>query len=159
MAVQLMQKGQPFEKGRVLILGGPDDWRAAEALRRSLPRDRWIDLTRQGDLLGAYACLKRARLFVGNDSGLMHLAAAAGAPTLGLFGPSDERLYGPWGEYTRVARGPRSFEQIRAKDPELNQPVCHMLDLPVETVLEAAVRLLTEPQTALHEPMTSRRHA
>src|SRR3569833_3782149 len=105
MAVQLMQKGQPFEKGRVLILGGPDGWRAAEALRRSLPRDRWIDLPREGDLLAAYACLKRARLFVGNDSGLMHLAAAAGAPTLGLFGPSDERRYGPWGEYTRVARG------------------------------------------------------
>ena len=61
MAVQLMQKGQPFEKGRVLILGGPDDRRSAEPLRRSLPRDRWIDLTGQGDLITAYACLKRPR--------------------------------------------------------------------------------------------------
>ncbi len=133
-----MQKGQPFEKGRVLILGGPDDRRSAEPLRRSLPRDRWIDLTGQVDLLTAYACLKRARLFVGNDSGLMHLAAAAGAPTVGLFGPSDERLYGPWGEYTRVVRGARAFDQIKAKDPDLSQPVCHMLDLRVEQVLEEA---------------------
>ena len=97
LAVQLMRKGGPFEKGRLLILGGPDDWRAAEPLRRSLPRERWIDLTGHAELLTAYAALKRARLFVGNDSGLMHLAAAAGAPTLGLFGPSDDRLYAPWG--------------------------------------------------------------
>ena len=141
LAVQLMQKGQPFEKGRLLILGGPDDRRAAESLRRSLPRERWIDLTGQVDLLTAYACLKRARLFVGNDSGLMHLAAAAGAPTVGLFGPSDERLYAPWGEFSRVVRGSRAFDQIKAKDPELNQPVCHMLDLQVEQVLKEAEAL------------------
>jgi ADP-heptose:LPS heptosyltransferase len=141
LAVQLMQKGQPFENGRLLILGGPDDRRAAEPLRRSLPRDRWIDLTGQADLLTTYACLKRARLFVGNDSGLMHMAAAAGAPTLGLFGPSDERLYGPWGEYTAVARGARSFAQIRANDPGLNQPVCHMLDLRLDQVVDQAKAL------------------
>lgn len=140
-AVQLMEKGAPFEHGRLLILGGPDDWRAAEPLRRSIPRERWIDLTGQGDLLITYAALKQARLFVGNDSGLMHLAAAAGAPTLGLFGPSDERLYGPWGENTRVVRGPRSFSQIQAVDPGLCQPVCHMLDLPVSAVVKAAKAL------------------
>jgi len=148
-AVQLMEKGAPFEHGRLLILGGPDDWRAAEPLRRSLPRDRWIDLTGQADLLTAYAALKRARLYIGNDSGLMHLAAAAGKPTIGLFGPSDERLYGPWGAKTRVVRGPRSFTQIQVVDPTLSQPVCHMLDLPVRSVVEAAKALFaeTEPKT------------
>ena len=55
-------------------------------------------------------------------------------PTLGLFGPSDEQLYGPWGENARVVRGPRSFEQIRAVDPSFGQALCHMMDLPVETV-------------------------
>ena len=143
-AAQLMQKGQPFQKGRVLILGGPDDRRSAEPLRRSLPRERWIDLTGEGDLLTAYACLKRARLFIGNDSGLMHLAAAAGAPTLGLFGPSDDRLYAPWGRHTRVVRGPRSFAQLRAIDPGLSQPVCHMLDLKVEQVIDEAKALFED---------------
>src|SRR6185312_6605823 len=125
-AVQLMAKGQPFEKGRVLILGGPGDQRAAEPLRRSLPRERWIDLTGESDLLTAYACLKRARLFIGNDSGLMHLAAAAGAPTLGLFGPSDDRLYAPWGRHGRALRGPRSFSHLRALDTALVLPVCQL---------------------------------
>lgn len=152
LAVQMMQKGGPFEKGRLLILGGPDDWRASEPLRRSLPRERWIDLTGQADLLTAYACLKRARLFVGNDSGLMHLAAAAGAPTLGLFGPSDDRLYAPWGANTRVVRGARSFAQIQASDPNLSQPVCHMLDLPVVKVLAAARELFDATQSLYGAP-------
>jgi ADP-heptose:LPS heptosyltransferase len=146
LAVQLMQKGGPFENGRLLILGGPDDWRASEPLRRSLPRERWIDLTGKADLLTVYACLKRARLFVGNDSGLMHLAAAAGAPTLGLFGPSDERLYGPWGGNARTVRGPRSLAQILTVDPTLSQPVCHMMDLPVAQVLAAARALFEATQ-------------
>jgi ADP-heptose:LPS heptosyltransferase len=152
-AVQLMEKGAPFADGRLLILGGPDDWRAAEPMRRSIPRERWIDMTGQADLLTAYAALKHARLFIGNDSGLMHLAAAAGAPTLGLFGPSDERLYGPWGENTRVVRGPRSFSQIQAVDPGLSQPVCHMLDLPVSKVVQAAKALFEA--TAEPEPKRS----
>jgi len=152
MAVQLLQKGGPFENGRLLILGGPDDSRASEPLRRSLPRERWIDLTGQVDLLTAYACLKRARLFVGNDSGLMHLAAAAGAPTLGLFGPSDERLYGPWGQNTRTVRGPRTLAQIQAKDPGLNQPVCHMLDLPATQVVAAARELFAATEAVQAVP-------
>jgi heptosyltransferase-3 len=43
------------------------------------------------------ALLARAALFVGNDSGLMHLAAAAGAPTIGLFGPTPASEYAPVG--------------------------------------------------------------
>ncbi|HUO21048.1 MAG TPA: glycosyltransferase family 9 protein [Caulobacteraceae bacterium] len=153
-AVELMKPGAPFEHGRLLILGGPDDRRAAEPLRRSLPRERWIDLTGQADLLITYAALKRARLYIGNDSGLMHLAAAAGTPTVGLFGPSDERLYGPWGRHTRVVRGPRSFAQIQAVDPSLSQPVCHMLDLPVAQVVAAAKDLFaaSEPKPGSEPP-------
>jgi ADP-heptose:LPS heptosyltransferase len=111
-------------------------------------RDQFIDLVGQVDLLTAFACLKRARLFIGNDSGTMHLAAAAGAPTLGLFGPSDHRLYAPWGQATRVVRGPRTFEQIRTVDPTFSQALCHMMDLTVDTVEAAARELLaaTEPK-------------
>ena len=117
-----------------------------DELRRVLPKERIIDLVGQVDLLTAYAALGHARLFIGNDSGLMHLAAAAETPTLGLFGPSDERLYGPWGKHARALRGPRSFEQFKAVDPNLNQTIRHMSDLPVVAVVEAATALLTETQ-------------
>ena len=127
-----------------MILGGPDDVRTVEELKRSLTKGRVIDLTGQVDLLTAYACLSHARLYIGNDSGLMHLAAAAGTPTLALFGPSDERLYGPWGAHVRALRGPRSFEQFKQIDPDLSQSIRHMSDLPVDSVVEAARVLLQE---------------
>lgn len=142
VAIELLDAEGPMAGGRLMVLGGPEDARYVESLVRTVPRDRVIDLTGQIDLLTAYAVLKRARLFVGNDSGLMHLAAAAGAPTLGLFGPSDDRLYAPWGPNTRVVRGPREFEQFKAVDPGLNQTIGHMMDLPVDTVVEAARKLL-----------------
>ena len=105
-------------------------------------RGRCIDLTGKVDLLTAYACLRRARLFIGNDSGLMHIAAAAGAPTLGLFGPSDERRYAPWGDHAQAIRGPRGFEQFLAVDPDLSQAIRHMSDLPVAQVVREAKALL-----------------
>jgi ADP-heptose:LPS heptosyltransferase len=152
-AAQLLGKDGPMAGGRLLILGGPEDTRMVEELRMASARGRTIDLTGKVDLLTAYACLRRARLFIGNDSGLMHIAAAAGAPTIGLFGPSDERRYAPWGEKAVAVRGPRSFDQFLAIDPDLTQAIRHMSDLPVATVVKAAKALLirTEPDASPQE--------
>jgi ADP-heptose:LPS heptosyltransferase len=144
VAAEMLGPGGPMANGRLLLLGGPSDRFAAEAVRRVIPRARLIDTVGRVDLLTAYALLKRARLFIGNDSGLMHLAAAAGAPTLGLFGPSDERLYAPWGPRARALRGPREFEAFKKIDPDLNQVVCHMFDLPTPWVTAAARKLFDE---------------
>jgi ADP-heptose:LPS heptosyltransferase len=51
------------------------------------------------------ALLHHAGLYVGNDSGVTHLAAAWGAPTLALFGPTDPRLWAPVGPFVRCLRG------------------------------------------------------
>ncbi len=147
-AAQLLGPGGKLEGGRLLILGGPEDGRMVEELRMASARGRCIDLTGKVDLLTAYACLKRADLFIGNDSGLMHIAAAAGTPTVGLFGPSDERRYGPWGPLTRAVRGPRDFDQFKAVDPDLSQAIRHMSDLPVAKVVRAAIELLDEARAA-----------
>jgi ADP-heptose:LPS heptosyltransferase len=143
-ARELMVAGGPLDGGRLMVVGGPDDRRAAAPLLSAAPRDRVIDLVGREDLLVVYAALKRARLFIGCDSGLMHMAAAAGAPTLGLFGPSDERLYAPWGETARVVRGSRPFEDFKRVDPGLDQAICHMMDLHVETVVRAGFELLDQ---------------
>ena len=143
-----------LEGGRLLILGDAGDSKAAETLRRTIPRGRWIDLTAERDLLVVYAVLKRARLFVGGAAALTQMAAAAGAPTLALFGPDDETINGPWGVHARVLRGPRSVQAIRTVDAHLDQPVCHMMDLPVEKVLDAARELLKDTAA----DMERRRH-
>ncbi len=133
-----------FEGGRLLIVGEGDDRKTAETLRRTIPRERWIDLTAEKDPLVVHACLARARLFIGGAVAFTQMAAAAGAPTLALFGPDDETVIGPWGPLARVLRGPRSLQAIRSVDANLDQPVCHMLDLPVESVLDAARQLIKD---------------
>ena len=153
LATRMLGRDGALPHGRLLLVGGPDDRRAAEAVRRELPRRRVIDVTGEVDLLTVHAMLRRVRLFIGNDSGLMHMAAAAGAPTLGLFGPSDERRYGPWGPNARALRGPRSFEAYKAIDPQLNQSLSHMADLSVERVTNAAKQLLEETAPAEAEPV------
>jgi ADP-heptose:LPS heptosyltransferase len=153
VAKRLIAPDGPLAGGRLVILGGPEDVRYVDELRRSLPRDQCLDLTGQLELLTVHALLRRADLFIGNDSGLMHLAAAAGCPTIGLFGPSDDRLYAPWGPRTRVVRGPRSFEQFKAVDPGLNQTIGHMLDLPTEAVILAANELLSGQSALIPSPL------
>jgi heptosyltransferase-3 len=80
-----------------VVLGGPgpDERAMAAPVLAALPEA--IDLVGSVSLSVAAAVLQRAALFIGNDSGLMHLAAAAGAPTVGLFGPTDAATYGPVG--------------------------------------------------------------
>ena len=81
------------------VLGGPGVAERAMAapLLDLLPEA--IDLVGTLSLPEAAACLDRAALFVGNDSGLTHLAAAAGTPTIGLFGPTPAAEYAPIGRY------------------------------------------------------------
>jgi heptosyltransferase III len=84
------------------VLGGAgtQEREAAAPLLAALPDA--IDLVGRLEIPQVAACLARSALFVGNDSGLMHLAAAAGAPTLGLFGPSSIAEYAPAGERARA---------------------------------------------------------
>jgi len=130
----------------VVLFGAPEDAPICAAIGATLAANgvTAIDAAGKLDLLAAAAALTRARLFVGNDSGLMHIAAAVGAPTVGLFGPSDERVYGPWGARTRAVRGPRSFEEVLSVGYMPLIEFTLMDDLPVEKVEAAARSLLAE---------------
>ena len=97
---------------RVVLLGRDDERPMVLRLIESIPEDRRIDLVGKLNLLTAYACLARTTFYIGNDSGLMHLAAASGVPTLGLFGPTLESLYAPWGENTGIVRTSVPFNEI-----------------------------------------------
>lgn len=96
------RKNWPLEKFR----------RLARGLERSMPV-RWCagpedppieGAVTPGDLYELACWLAGARLYVGNDSGITHLAAAVGAPVLALFGPTDPAVWAPRGPQVRIAR-------------------------------------------------------
>jgi ADP-heptose:LPS heptosyltransferase len=145
----LTASGGPLAGAPIAVFGAPNEREAIEAFTAAFPAERIIDLAGSVDLPTAYACLERCAFYLGNDSGLMHMAAAAGIPTLGLFGPSSEILYGPVGRWCRSLRGPRSFEDIcHAPDFDHRSHRSLMEDLEVEAVVAAATDLWQARQAA-----------
>ncbi|MFH5924280.1 glycosyltransferase family 9 protein [Roseomonas xinghualingensis] len=126
LAQALTAPGGVSAGARPVLLGGPGEGERALAapVVQALPQA--LDLVGALSLPEAAALLSRGLLFVGNDSGLMHLSAATGAPTLGLFGPT------PAGEYAPVGRAARAVVS----------PDGTMDGLSVEHVLDAARALL-----------------
>lgn len=123
---------------RVAIFGRDDERPQALPLIDSLPDERRIDLVGHLDLSQVAACIERTAFYIGNDSGLMHLAAAVGVPTLGLFGPSREDLYAPWGEKTASIRTPESFTDVFPKNFDHRNSPSLMDSLTVDAVEQAA---------------------
>ena len=78
------------------LVGGVGDREKAGRIA-SLCRRPPIDLVGRTSVMGLAALMKHATLFIGNDAGPMHMAAALGVPVVGLFGPSDPRVWGPRG--------------------------------------------------------------
>jgi ADP-heptose:LPS heptosyltransferase len=58
------------------------------------------------------ALLAGAALFVGNDSGPAHMAAAFGVPSIVIFGPSDPEIWGPWRTASEVVRAPEGIGRV-----------------------------------------------
>jgi heptosyltransferase III len=99
---------QRLPGARAAIFAGPGNSErlAAAPVLAAIPNA--INLAGNLTLPEVAACMQHLALFIGNDSGLMHIAAAAGAPTLGLFGRSRADEYAPAGLHTAVAIAPGS---------------------------------------------------
>jgi ADP-heptose:LPS heptosyltransferase len=130
IAVRLTAPEGALPDAGIAILGGPGDQERSMAtpVLNALPQA--LDLVGKLELPEVAAVMARAAMFIGNDSGLMHLAAAAGAPTLGLFGPTPSDEYGP--------AGPKAQAVLADGPPGQGR----MEDLPVARVLEAAEALI-----------------
>lgn len=141
LALRLTAPDGILPGGRIAVVAAPHEVGQARPVLQAAGA-RGVDLVEGGDLLTAAACLERAAFFVGNDSGLMHLAAAAGTPTLGLFGPSSETRYRPWGPRASFVRTPESFEALTgAPGFDFAASRCFMESLTVDAAEAEARRL------------------
>ena len=127
-----------FPEARVAVFAASGEEKEAIKVLESVPPERRIDVIAKGDPGTAAAALARCAFYIGNDSGLMHCAAAAGVPTVGLFGASYANVYAPWGAHTAYARTPETFDELidfPGYDPKtLDRSL--MVSLSVERVME-----------------------
>lgn len=141
LAHHLTEPGHFFSDGFILIAAAPHELDLVEPLLRAFPAEKIINCIGY-DLLTVAACLKQCRIYIGNDSGLMHLAAATGVPTLGLFGPGYEHIYGPWGKNGYVVRTPENREDLLARLENGSAPNL-MESLSVEDVIKSVARIVS----------------
>lgn len=115
-----VRKNWPFERFSELarLLPYEVDWVCG-------PQEDLSGATQFDNLAELASWMRGARLYIGNDSGITHLAAATGCRTLALFGPTDPAVWAPRGPNVNVLR---------------SNP---LTDLTVESVLAAASRLLS----------------
>lgn len=122
----------------VCLTGGPGDRAAAESALAAGAREAGVhDLVGATDLRALIALERRARLWIGCDTGPMHVAAACGTPVVALFGPADPRRTGPFGPGHRVVRVPPSCAPCNRKTCNQPRHAC-MEDITPERVLEEA---------------------
>lgn len=146
LAKCLLGKGGILEDATLLVAGGKGEGAAfrQSVLAEAIGSDRPIFCSfGQFDLIELAELFRRATLFIGNDSGLMHLAAASDIPVIGLFGPSDARIYGPYGTRSRVIRTRETFDEIINKpDYDHRSHKSHMHSITVDQIVHCATRLL-----------------
>ncbi len=87
----------------LLLIEGPAEAGISAELKRGLPPKQFL-LAENVPLSLLSSLLGRCRVHVGNDSGISHLAAALGIPTVVLFGPTDPEHWAPLGDHVRVLR-------------------------------------------------------
>jgi len=131
-----------------VLVGGADSRACNESIRGlavgrfGAAQDGIIDLSGRLSLKELVAVLEQAELFVGIDSGVMHLASALDLPVVGLFGPTDPFYVGPQNRRSRVVR-----EELDCM-PCFVKPSCREYDclrrLGVDRVWDACAGLLGE---------------
>ncbi|MCP4571987.1 MAG: lipopolysaccharide heptosyltransferase II [bacterium] len=138
---------------RVVVLGDAQ----AAAVTRDLTRESGVpcreemaggaglvDLAGKTNLMEAVSFLKGAEAFVGNDSGLMHLAGALGVPTVGIFGSSNPDWTAPRGPRTAVVAAD-GFPCRPCYLRRCDQPVFCLDQVPASRVMSILMDLLDRP--------------
>jgi heptosyltransferase I len=138
LAARLSQSGTP-----VVVAWGPGERELAGRVVEAAGKDgagvRLAPETRPLSVL--IALLARAGVFVGNDSGPLHIASACGTPTVGLYGPKDPSVYAPYSPPRAVLYHPLPCSPCGKRRCE--NPEC-MKALSVDAVAEATLALVRD---------------
>jgi lipopolysaccharide heptosyltransferase II len=137
--IEICNEIQKKYKARFIILWGPGDEKDAETISTGLkPTPNTIPKSSFGELS---ALIEKCDLIIANDSGPMHVSAALGRPTLGIFGPTDPQAHRPYAENSSYVI---HSELHCIKCTKLVCPYNHecMIELPIEKVMIEIEKLM-----------------
>ncbi len=142
LAERLTSSAGKFASAQIAVFGAKEERALAQPVLDGLPTNHCIDLVGQSELPTIAACLARCAIFIGNDSGLMHMAAAVKTPTVGLFGPSPALRYAPWGAHCVAVESSESYTYL-VNAPNFDHRATEnlMAGLSVDAVEQAALGL------------------
>jgi ADP-heptose:LPS heptosyltransferase len=129
---------------RIVIFGGPDEALMAKDASEKIGKAATIAAGKL-TIRQSFEVMKRSALFISNDSGPMHLAAAAGAPVIALFGPTLDNKTSPLGSRSMVLTAPVACRPCYKYKPIECQTMECLNNISVNQVVEAAVKVLTSP--------------
>lgn len=128
------------ERGFAVVVNhGPGEEALAESVRESSGGVAVAVRCSVGELI---SLTRRTQLFIGGDTGPMHLAAALQVPVVALFGPTPPERNGPFGTRSVVLRNPESMDSLS----HTSQPDEGLIAITPQAVLDAADALLGEPR-------------
>lgn len=127
--------------GRIVIVGATGEEGLGQAIAEKM-RTKPLVLSGRTSIRELMAVIKRCRLFVTNDTGPMHIAAAFGVPVVAVFGPTDFRTTSPFGVTHQIVRQPVECSPCLLREC----PIDHrcMTGVTVEHVYDAAVKQLKD---------------
>jgi lipopolysaccharide heptosyltransferase II len=128
---------------QVLIGGSGQESDLAQQIIR-MAKSHPLSMAGLSDMRTFAAVLKRSTLFVGNDSGAMHVAAATGTPLVALFGPSNPAEWGPRGEISEVIYKGLDCRACFHPTCERGEQNC-MKQISIDEVMAAVGRLIVRP--------------
>jgi heptosyltransferase-2 len=136
----LADKIQDFADCRVLIFGGPEDIPLGDRISQTM-KHAPVDLSGKTELGEAMALIECCSLFVTNDSGLMHVAAALNVPLIAIFGSTNATTTGPLSSKSRVVQVPMACSPcLKPECPEGHLRCMDQID--VDMVFEVAKEML-----------------
>jgi lipopolysaccharide heptosyltransferase II len=130
-----------FANVRFVVVGGSDDKPLGESLAAAAP-ERCYNLAGQTSLLEMIEWLRLSKLLVTNDTGPMHIAAALGKPVVALFGPTEPRRTGPYGQMENVVRHPLSCSPCMKSKCHYTKPLECLRAISPAEVFERTRRIL-----------------
>ncbi len=91
---------------RIIIFGGKAETDEAKYIERSISSNNLVNLVGKLNLKQVAALIGECDIFISYDSGLVHLASAVGIPSVVIFGPTDPRIFAPYGVRHEIIRKP-----------------------------------------------------